>query len=217
MHQSFEARTMTERDRVATAEVLAKAMVIDAAYGYLIPDPEKREGALRDFFAGHLRTQLAHHFTFVGVDDGGVVATVTLRRSGLVDPSLWTTIRHGLIPFASAHGWATVRRLFWLKGAYDELEARLAGGEPYTHVHMMAVAPELQGRGVGSRLLAERMSWMDGRRPAILTTHLEQNVVFYERHGFEVLSEETLRPPGGATYRVWSMRRPPQDRLRRSP
>ena len=137
---------MTERDRVATAEVLAKAMVIDAAYGYLIPDPEKREGALRDFFAGHLRTQLAHHFTFVGVDDGGVVATVTLRRSGLVDPSLWTTIRHGLIPFASAHGWATVRRLFWLKGAYDVLYTSSKGR--VAHECILDTRPLVQSAGV---------------------------------------------------------------------
>jgi len=190
-----------------TADLLVRAFEIDEAYRYLFPDAATRAAGLRDFFARNLTTHLAHRCTFAAIDARGhPLATVTLRPPSGLHISLWTMLRRGLLPFAAAHGTGAVQRLLWLKRTYDALEAEAAAHQPHAYVHMMAVAPEHQGRGLGSRLLAQVL----GPRAAtqtVLTTNLSRNVVFYRRHGFEVTSERMLQPPGTHAYTVWSMRR----------
>ena len=103
-----------------------------------------------------------------------------------------------------------IRRLLALKSVYEALEQRCAGGQPYWHVHMMAVLPELQGKGVGSALLDAALAPC-ARTPApiVLTTHQAINVRFYLRAGFRVTHEERAAPAGSAPYTVWCMRRDP--------
>ena len=105
-----------------------------------------------------------------------------------------------------------VRRLFALKETYDRIEARLGAGSPHWYVHMMAVEPSRQGRGLGSELLARVLRQTAGahgaaRHPTILTTHNERNVAFYRRAGFEVVDVEEVRFEGAAAYPVWGMSR----------
>ena len=195
----------------ATAVLLARAFEIDPAYRYLFPVPEQRPHGLGDFFARNLRTHLPHRCTHALLDaQRRPYATVTLRPPGGIHISALTMLRRGLLPFAFSHGRAAVRRLFWLKHSYDQLEAAAAGHGPHFYVHMMAVAPEQQGRGHGARLLAQildRASAAQPAVPAVLTTHLTINLEFYRRAGFEVSDERTLHPPDGEPYTVWSMRR----------
>ena len=190
-----------------TAAMLAHAFEVDAAYRYLFPDPQQRPRGLEDFFARNLRTHLPYRCTQVVLDDRSEpFATVTVRPPGGIHISTLTMLRRGLLPFALAHGRAAVERLFWLKRTYDALEADASRGEPHFHVHMMAVAPDRQGRGEGGRLL-ERVLASATAAPIVLTTHLAINVAFYQRAGFIVVDERTLQPPGADPYPVWSMRR----------
>jgi ribosomal protein S18 acetylase RimI-like enzyme len=204
-------RPLTEENLERAAWLLAHAFEVDEAYRYLFPDSDARTRGLHDFFAGNLRTHLPHRCTYVAQDGAGrVLATVTLRPPGGVHISLWTMLHRGLLPFALAHGYRAVQRLFWLKHTYDALEAAAADAAPHAHVHMMAVVPEQQGQGVGSRLLAHVLgvgAAVTARHPTVLTTHLPRNLTFYRLHGFEVVSERPLQPPGGKPYTVWSMRK----------
>jgi ribosomal protein S18 acetylase RimI-like enzyme len=192
----------------ALAPMLARAFDVDAAYQYLIPDAAKRLSGLTEFFSGNLRTHLAHACTHVSIDERGPCATVTLRPPGGVHVSPLTMLRHGLLPFAFTHGRSAVRRLLWLKETYDALEAEAARGRPHWYVHMMAVRPDQQGRGLGSRLLERLLAETADRATptqTVLTTNLVRNVAFYQRAGFEVVGERALEPPNGAPYTVWSM------------
>jgi ribosomal protein S18 acetylase RimI-like enzyme len=204
--------TPVRTEHVATlAPMLARAFDLDPAYQYLIPDGATRLTGLTKFFSGNLRTHLPHACTHVSLDERGPCATVTLRPPGGVHVSTLTMLRHGLLPFSFAHGHSAVKRLLWLKETYDALEAEAAQRRPHWYVHMMAVRPDHQGRGLGSRLL-ERMlaETADRATPmqSVLTTHLRQNMAFYQRAGFEVIDERTLEPPDGLPYTVWSMVRP---------
>jgi GNAT superfamily N-acetyltransferase len=195
----------------ALAPMLARAFDVDAAYQYLIPDAARRLAGLTEFFSGNVRVHLPHACTHVSLDQRGPCATVTLRPPGGVHVSTLTMLRHGLVPFAFAHGRAAVKRLLWLKETYDALEAEAAQRRPHWYVHMMAVRPDQQGRGLGSRLLEHMLAeTVDRGAPlqCVLTTHLRQNLVFYQRAGFEMTGERTLEPPDGVPYTVWSMVRP---------
>ncbi|MER7583939.1 GNAT family N-acetyltransferase [Kitasatospora sp. NPDC097691] len=80
--------------------------------------------------------------------------------------------------------------------------------EPAWFLNTVGVAPEFQGRGLGSAVLlpgieeAERCGY-----PAFLETSSEANVRFYERLGFQVLADVQL-PDSGP--RTWCMRRDPR-------
>ena len=74
--------------------------------------------------------------------------------------------------------------------------------------HMMAVRPELQGKGVGGALLRDALRvCARTAAPIVLTTHKAINVRFYLREGFFVTHEEQVSPAGAAPYTVWCMRR----------
>ncbi len=197
----------------ATAALLAKAMDDDPGYRFLFPRQRDRPAGLEDFFARHLRTHLPYRCTYVGLIGPAVVATVTMRPPGGVSISVWTMIRRGLLPFALAHGHRAVQRLLTLKDTYDAIETRLARGERHWLVHMMAVDPSRQGKGLGSHLLNRVLDTAvgtraaDGAPPVVLTTHKQRNVLFYQRAGFAVERLEDVSLMGDAPYSVWSMRR----------
>lgn len=206
-------RPLERAEIAATAALLAKAMNDDPAYRFLFPLERERPAGLEDFFARNLRTHLPYRCTYVGLIGPAVVATVTIRPPGGVTISVLTMIRRGLLPFALAHGHRAVRRLLTLKDTYDALEKRLARGERHWLVHMMAVDPSRQGKGLGSHLLDRVLDTTvgaraaDGGPPAVLTTHKERNVVFYQRAGFAVDRVEHVSLMGDASYPVWSMHR----------
>jgi GNAT superfamily N-acetyltransferase len=209
-------RALEPEDIGATAALLAKGMDDDPAYQFLFPRPHSRAAGLRDFFARNLRTHLPYRCTRVGVVGSAVVATITMRPPGGVPISLLTMVRRGLLPYAYAHGVRAVRRVFILKGTYDAIEANLARGERHWHVHMMAVDPAHQGRGLGSRLLESVLDatvdapMTEGMPAAILTTHKERNVFFYKRAGFDLADVEHVSLMGEPAYSVWKMRRGPR-------
>lgn len=192
----------------SVADMLARAFDVDAGYRYLFPGADQTEG-LADLFRRNLAVHLPHRCTWTWTEDGAPVATVTVRPPAGVPISTLTMLRHGLAPFAWARGLAATRRLLWLKRTYDALEHGIAAGSPHWHVHMMAVAPGHQGRGQGGRLLTDVLARTADLAPApvVLTTHLDRNVTFYRRFGFEVTERRELEPPGGPSYPVWSMLR----------
>jgi GNAT superfamily N-acetyltransferase len=68
----------------------------------------------------------------------------------------------------------------------------------------LGVAPEHQGEGLGSRLLAPILEICDSDGiPAYLESSKHSNIAFYTRHGFRVSGE--LRMPGGGPllYPMW--------------
>lgn len=86
-------------------------------------------------------------------------------------------------------GESGVRKWFGFFDEVDRLEAQLELPEEYIYVDLLAVDPEVQGEGRGSRLLealtakAEELGL-----PIMLFTNGEEDVRFYEKHGFKVLA-----------------------------
>jgi ribosomal protein S18 acetylase RimI-like enzyme len=90
---------------------------------------------------------------------------------------------------------------------FDAL-APLHPPEPHWYLGTLGVEPEQQGRGLGSRLLADWLAEVDRDAvSAYLETDKPENVAFYARVGFEVVGETRIF--GVAIRR---MRRPPSQR-----
>jgi GNAT superfamily N-acetyltransferase len=81
---------------------------------------------------------------------------------------------------------------------------RLDPEEPHLHLGPIAVAPGLQGQGIGSALMHRYIECLDAKRIAgYLETDRAENVDFYRRFGFIVRHEEDL-----LDIPIWYMWRP---------
>jgi GNAT superfamily N-acetyltransferase len=79
--------------------------------------------------------------------------------------------------------------------------------EPHWYLGVLGTAPEHQGKGVGSALMAPVLAKCDAEGiPAYLESSKESNIPFYERHAFKVTREINVK--NGPT--VWPMWRDPQ-------
>jgi ribosomal protein S18 acetylase RimI-like enzyme len=97
-------------------------------------------------------------------------------------------------------GWRRFLRLARLRAVMDRAHPM---SRQHAYLWFLGVAPDAQGRGVGSRLIKAKLDKLDqANMPAFLETATERNVAFYRRHGFEVLSE--YRPEADAP-RIWAM------------
>jgi ribosomal protein S18 acetylase RimI-like enzyme len=98
----------------------------------------------------------------------------------------------------------TARRIRRLGDALDAVFPR----DPVRYLQVLGVAPDAQGRGVGSALLRRGLGAADVAREVVyLETGKGANVAYYGRHGF------TLVAPGAPAYDggpvMWRLRRDP--------
>jgi ribosomal protein S18 acetylase RimI-like enzyme len=83
--------------------------------------------------------------------------------------------------------------------------AKYDPARPHSHLGPVAVDPDLQGRGIGSLLLADYCQRLDQTRMlSYLETDKPVNVRLYERFGYEVTAEAEVL---GVTS--WFMTRQP--------
>lgn len=115
-------------------------------------------------------------------------------------PTLWQSLvmtwrLAGVIPLTRR---LPGQLLFW-----ERIE-HLRPQTPHYYLRLLAVAPALQGRGIGSALLQPILARCDRDRvPAYLETDTAANVRFYERHGFRVRQRIPLPGTQDQVMTMW--------------
>jgi len=102
-----------------------------------------------------------------------------------------------------------IRRLFEVTDSMERQLRNAMAGSAYTYLNNMVVRKELRGQGKGTELLRgerERIDRDVPDRPCALSTQREENVVFYERLGFETLDSKDVGQ-GEKSFRNWVMAR----------
>ncbi|SCF32628.1 Acetyltransferase (GNAT) family protein [Micromonospora purpureochromogenes] len=176
----------------AVAERIAGAFHELAATRWLVPDAAKREAVLADNFEILVEYAMRHGLVHATADRSGVA--VWFPQSG--DPAPPPADYDERL--AAACGEWTER--------FQHLDTLFEAHHPHAdhhHLAFLAVAPQRQGRGVGTALLRHHHAALDAAGvPAYLEASSERSRDLYARHGYRV-GEPFRLPDGSPFYPMW--------------
>ncbi|WP_106403402.1 GNAT family N-acetyltransferase [Actinocorallia populi] len=189
-------RPITDADVPLAVDTLTRAFA-DYPYMRHVIAEDDHEGRIRRFQEVCL-TRIAMVYGRVWVADAGLAVAAWATPDQ--DPS------PAFAEIGPLLGDLAGDRAFAYESA-DQAVAPHRPKEPAWFLNTVAVAPEAQGRGLGSAVLAPGIeAAARAGHPAFLETSGERNVAFYERLGFKVVADVRLPHDGP---RTWSMRRDP--------
>lgn len=177
---------------------LGAAFFNDPIFGWLIGPGSNRQARLERYFA----IQLAHSLA-----DGCVWTVEGLQGAALcMPPGRWRLPPQLMIANGGRFASVFRGRLARAVGLLAAIERRHLRGAHYYFANI-GVAPEAQGRGLGSRLMRPTLDCCDEQGlPAYLEASSERNAALYERLGFHCV--EVLQFARCPPLRL--MMRPPQ-------
>lgn len=206
-------RKLTDADVPATADVLADAFADNPAYVWMHPRTATRANDLRAFFERNLRWHLPLDLTWVATRGPHIVGTSTLEPPGGVRSGTREAVAHWMVPTVRDQGLHTFLRTAAAGREFGERYRALIRGTRYYHLHAIGVAPDSQGSGVGTRLVAatlqecERLLAHDAA-PVVLSTQRERNLALYRRAGFVLKEDHQMGLRWGSPgFRTWFMTR----------
>lgn len=190
-------RPLAGEELPAAAALVAAAFREDPAFAYILPGDAERRARLPSLFEAILRVDAAAGGRVSGAfDEGALVGVSSVLPAGAERPGLPDWIKH--LPIL---GWlilepAAILRALSLNRAVEQL--RPAASD---YLHLLAVHPAAQGRGVGAALLNDAIK---SAGPSLcLETFTESNRAWYEARGFKLQME--VRSPSRPPF--WAMRR----------
>ncbi len=173
-------------------EVLGRAFHDDHQWTALMPDPEARRTKLPAMFAGATKWTAAAD----GVPERTVgFEAVALWLAPGRDIGLRSMVRSGFssVRWALTPPFVDLRRMMAVLRQFDRRHRELMP-EPHWYVMAIGVDPEHQGRGHGAALMRHGMQRADRDGvPIYLEADSDTVAGFYERLGFEVIDEMTIR------------------------
>ncbi|HKF80280.1 MAG TPA: GNAT family N-acetyltransferase [Thermoleophilaceae bacterium] len=199
--EAGSVRQLRPDDHEAVIRAVGRAFYDDPVFSFLLPDDVRRARQLErgfDYFAR--RIWLPHEESYT--TDSAVGGAFWLP------PGEWhlsllkqLTMMPGLIARIGPRDMPRLLRTLSLIEAKHPREAHF-------YLPVIGVAPEWQGKGLGTALLRVVLDRCDrDGLPAYLEASSERNRACYERNGFEV--REELRVPGGGPP-IWPMWRAPR-------
>lgn len=193
-------RKATTADRKRLSAAMARAFDDDPIANWFAAQDKRRARRIYDFIDVCFQITAPHGeiYTTDGLEGGAYWSPPDQWKMGLLQ-------QLKLLPAMVRT--ASLRRLPQLLGGLNAIE-RKHPHEPHYYLLMLGVEPDLQGRSIGTKLMAPILERCDRERvPAYLESSKERNVPMYERSGFRV-TEKFQVPNGGPP--IWLMWRDPK-------
>ena len=193
-----DARPAVAAEIPAIARTLAKAFHDDPVMLHMLRVPAKRDRQMTTFFATEMKRALKM----------GAVITSDDQPAGAIwmAPGQWRMGNLQLLSFMPVMlSWrSAIARSLRVLGRMEKVHPK----EPHWYLAVLGTAPDHQGKGLGSAMMAPILSRCDEEGlPAYLESSKESNIAFYSRHGFEVVGEVVV-PDGPTLWPMWRDPRP---------
>lgn len=197
---SKEPRKALPDEWRALGKILADAFQDDPVWIWVAPDEKRRRKHLESMFAQIIRARVNDGLTYTTDGYGGAAVWA--------EPGKWKMTAsenlRALLPSYRTLGPTNIVRGFKSLGVTD----RLHPTEPHWYLELLAARVDLRGRGFGSTVLKPMLDRCDFEvMPAYLESSKRENLPFYERYGFEVMSEFQI---GEGSPPMWNMWRDPR-------
>jgi len=196
-------RDATTADIDVIAELITQSFRPLSATVYLAPDPDTRDAIMRPYFR-----LFAEH----AVESATGTAQVVHSDARVVGAALWSAPND---PDPDRYQ----QRLAAIAGdaldrfhRFDALMHHPAPDGPHHYLAFLAVAPGMQGRGIGSTLLSHHHRAIDSdaeAKGAHLVASNADSARLYARHGYAHTAQVVL-PNNGRMYAMVRPRRPHQ-------
>lgn len=193
----------------SAARLLAEAFLTNPAHVYICPNLETRLMRLEWLLGTNLRMQPESQASFCLADGAKVRAMGFWTKSKDPKIGVLEMLRVGLLRAPIRLGFGGTRRMLEVASEIDESAEVAMSDTPYWYLHNMAVREDLRGSGLGGKLLADQLDVIANQEPSavvVLATQRMENVTFYGRLGFEVVTESIIGT-GSLTFTNWIMRR----------
>jgi len=180
---------LQKKDRQRAAMVLTDAFEHDPIWQVLLSDatPTQKVGA----FETPLLYCLKYGQVCATSKNLEGIAAWLPGESAAMTP--WRMVRSGAIRSALKLGWKTAKKMEPIYAPLEAHRQETMRGKPFIYLQIIGVAPALQGRGFGSKLLRALIKESERTgRSLYLETETEDNVCMYERFGFVIVREITL-------------------------
>ena len=207
MTDGFEIRLLRPDELEAAVAMLARAFHEDPGALIVEPDPTRRPATIRAFFAPVVRWALPFGHVAAALTASGQIAGVaTFVPPGHDTPPEADLIVAGFAEAEAAFPEAAARNGPMV--AFLEAQHAAAIDGPHWRLEFFGVDPAIQGSGLGSRLIATGHARADAAGERVwLETFSADNVRWYERRGYRVVSEAIVP---GTVHTLWGLIRDPQ-------
>ncbi|MCM3903036.1 MAG: GNAT family N-acetyltransferase [Pyrinomonadaceae bacterium] len=202
MREEIEIVPLEESQIEAAGAAMARAFFIDHIMEYMFPDDDERRRLAPWHFSAFIR--YGYLFGEVYTTSGSPDGTAVWFRPGGSELTAERIELAGLDQAPNVLGAASWARFSSVCDYVERLHPKEVP-EPHWYLPLLGVDPALQGQGVGSALLKVILDRADrDGLPAYLWTAKARNVPFYQKRGFDVVTEG-VEPTSG--IRFWTMKR----------
>jgi GNAT superfamily N-acetyltransferase len=196
--------TLTGAQLEEAVEVSVRAFSDDPFFGFLFPNEASRDKSVAILHRVVLRQVARIGVTRTALVDGHVVGVAIWIPPGRWPYSPMLQLRQlvgSLRAFLPVFG--TIMRS---RGLFQEI-VKAHPKAPHWYLQLLMVDPSHQRQGIGGALQTPTLDVCDAAGlPAWLETQKEDNLAYYGRFGFTVISEHRV-PDGPA---IWSLNRDPK-------
>lgn len=182
-------------------QLLGQAFLNDPMLNYVIGDKKNKDQLITWFVTCSFRYGALFGQCYATQDNKGVLIMLPPDQTKMTMGKMYKAgmlaapFKLGLTGFSN----------FMAMADFTDKEHKVS--TPFHHYYLfgMGVLPDKQGQGVGKQLMAKALQIVDNNNmPCYLETQNKNNVPFYERFGFKVVSDKQV-PKGG--LQNWGMLR----------